>query len=183
MISSKGGRMENAPRVHRGRGVLGRGALLVAGALGVSAAASRAGPAEVAQPASRRRGARPSCGCSRVSSTCTRRHAWPARSRRRATARARYARAARPARVEGWSGTSRPPTSRSTRRSRRRSNLEIHTFHLGRGNDPRSRRGGQGSAGHFVILGGTGRYTGARAATSPGSTPGSWAATGQPSSS
>lgn len=153
--------MENAPRVASRRGVLGRGALLVAGALGVTAAASRAGPAEVAQPAQS-----------------------PARGTTELRLFARQFHLHGPARVAGQPPAKGERTSAYGELLDRPggkvvghftaahitldspfaaalSNLEIHTFHLGDGTIHGLGSATPGQAGQFVIVGGTGRFTGA----------------------
>ena len=62
------------------------------------------------------------------------------------------------------------------------SSLEIHTFALKDGTIHGLGTAARGAEGHFVILGGTGRYAGARAATSPARARASSAGTARPSS-
>lgn len=152
--------MEEPTRVASRRGLLGRGALLVAGALGI-VAARRQGPAEAAAPAT----------VSTVKGTELRLYAQnfhlhapshragqlPVKGDRHSAYGELLDRAG--GKVVGHFTSAH--LTQDSPFTPAVSTLEIHTFHLEDGTIHGLGSALAGAAGHFVILGGTGRYTGA----------------------
>ena len=154
--------MENAPRVASRRGVLGRGALLVAGALGITAAARRAVPAEAAPPAV------PS------SQSTTELRLFAHQFHLHGPARVAGQRPVKGERTSAYGELLDRPGGKVVGHFTAAhitldspfaavlSNLEIHTFHLDGGTIHGLGSSTPGQTGQFVILGGTGRFTGAK---------------------
>ena len=156
--------MGEANRGTSRRGLLGTWAMVAAGALGLGAAAR----AEVAVP-SRRESARskPTSSASTVAtSTACPRRAGPGEVPVKGERHSAYGELLdRPSgKVVGHFTRGAPHARLAVRGGA--SSLEIHTFALNDGTIHGSASAARGADGHFVILGGTGRYAGA-----PGSYP------------
>jgi hypothetical protein len=156
--------MEEAPRVASRRSVLGRGALLVAGALGIGAAARKVGSPEakaapsVAPPTGRPAELRLFARHYHLHSPTHRAGQIPAKGERTSA----YGELLdKPGGKVVGHFTAAHLTLDSPFAAGLGS-LEIHTFHLGDGTLHGLGASAPGAEGQFVILGGTGRFAGAR---------------------
>lgn len=148
--------MEETPRVASRRGLLVRGALLVGGALGITAAARRHEPAQAAAPKANAAELRLYARHVHLDSPSHTAGRLPAKGDRHSA----YGELLdRPDGNVVGHFTAAHLTHNSPF-SAAASSLEIHTFHLADGIIHGLGAATPGSAGHFVILGGTGRFAG-----------------------
>ena len=147
--------MEEASSVSSRRGLLGRGLLVAAGVLGLGGAVRHSSAAEAVQPSTHR-----ARSCTDVISTYTLRRGGRASFPRRATAtpRTRSCSTARKGAAVGHFSAAHLSLDSPFAAA---SSLEIHTFDLPDGTIHGLGSAVRGADGHFVILGGTGKYTGA----------------------